>query len=820
MTRTLYKKEYDVMSREFENEHMLCSLSLMFSEADIMALKPSTLTDSLKKYLATIENGTEYSGIIDRIENGKVHFIHHSFTEYFCALWFKKNYDANKDFLRRRMHDQTSEIMWRMLDYMFSENCDLHLAVLNTDLEKVKSLLSKGSPVNQKDFCGRSPLHLASIYNNRDIAHELMKCGADLSIRDCFNLNPLDYCDRAKAWATADLLLRFNKDTLNKSQRGETLFTLKRNIKHPQYGIQALEESGRHGYVELTKFLFKNGLDLRKTSLNNANQRLLHIAALNNQLELVNMILKNTSVLPRDGSILRSIRNLICFIDSFDNINTKDINGHTALMYACNSGNLLMVRKMVKSGASIKIFNSKYLNPLYFAAKMGHLPVVEYLLKESGVHMDEADICLPLHIAVRNGHVNVVTCFLQHKIHFDMVERYGHVLMTIAIMYGQFPIVVCLLQHGIEVSKTDKYGQTLLHIASRKGHSSIAQCLLQHGAGVNIADKFGRTPLHFATEHGHVSTAEILLQHEAEANVSNRDGWSLLHIASQKGLLPIVQSLLLYGAIAEKADKCGLTPLHIAAQNGHLSVVQCLLEYGTDVNIVDSYGRTSLYLATKDEHLTVIQYLLQQKAEINKADNYGYTALHVAVQNGHESIVQCLLEHQPKVNVTDKYGWTPLHIAAQNGKQTIVKCLLQNDTEINIASSDGQTPLHIASQNGMSVVVEYLLQHDADVNKEDCKKYTSLHMAVKYTHLNIVKCLLQYGARVNSTDYEGKTPLHISAEIGNRSIAECLLQHNAQRSLINTNGRTPLQEAQLRKHSSIVELLLQYEEWTNNECIV
>lgn len=70
--------------------------------------------------------------------------------------------------------------------------CQLHLAVRERDFETVQRLLQSSHPVDQRDECGSTPLHIAAWQGEDVIAQVLLKHGADANSQRGDGATPLD----------------------------------------------------------------------------------------------------------------------------------------------------------------------------------------------------------------------------------------------------------------------------------------------------------------------------------------------------------------------------------------------------------------------------------------------------------------------------------------------------------------------------------------------------------------------------------------------------------------------------------------------------
>jgi hypothetical protein len=118
----------------------------------------------------------------------------------------------------------------------------------------------------------------------------------------------------------------------------------------------------------------------------------IHVAAKNNDMETVNLLLKEGTNVDEEGDY-----------------------GRTSLMEAASMGHLDMVKLLLDSGANVNDGNWNRYTPLHTAAYRGHLDVVKLLL-DSGANINEGDEdgYTPLYYATKMGHLNVVKLLLEY----------------------------------------------------------------------------------------------------------------------------------------------------------------------------------------------------------------------------------------------------------------------------------------------------------------------------------------------------------------------------------------------------------------------
>lgn len=153
---------------------------------------------------------------------------------------------------------------------------------------------------------------------------------------------------------------------------------------------------------------------------------------------------------------------------------------------------------------------------LIHAAIKGDFTAVKSALGLDGVNTADADGWTALHIASRNGNVEIAHLLLCHPTtDVNAKNRWKSTPLMIAAGSGNLDLVDLLLKHPrIQVdAQAEYYGRTALIEAAHNGHLSVVKTLVTHGANVNATDKTGRnSALIEAIKNGHVNVATYLLR--------------------------------------------------------------------------------------------------------------------------------------------------------------------------------------------------------------------------------------------------------------------------------------------------------------------
>ncbi|XP_001352366.4 ankyrin-3 isoform X2 [Drosophila pseudoobscura] len=503
-------------------------------------------------------------------------------------------------------------------------------------------------------------------------------------------------------------------------------------------------------------------------------------------------------------------------------ISLDKINGNTkyekqndstiSFLRAARSGDLTKLLDFIESGeiSDINSCNANGLNALHLAAKDGYVDICSELLKR-GIKVDNATKKgnTALHIASLAGQQHVIKQLIQSNANVNVQSLNGFTPLymaaqenhdnccrlllakganpSLATEDGFTPLAVAMQQgHDKVVAvllESDVRGKVrlpALHIAAKKNDVSAATLLLQHDHNADIVSKSGFTPLHIAAHYGNVDIATLLLDHGADVNYIAKHNISPLHVACKWGKSTVCRLLLSHGARIDGPTRDGLTPLHCASRSGHVEVIELLLRHNAPILSKTKNGLSALHMSAQGEHDEAARLLLEHKAPVDEVTVDYLTALHVAAHCGHVRVAKLLLDYGANPNSRALNGFTPLHIACKKNRIKVAELLIKHGATISATTESGLTPLHVASFMGCMNIVIYLLQHDASPDIPTVRGETPLHLAARANQTDIIRILLRNGAQVDAVAREGQTPLHVASRLGNIDIIMLMLQHGAE----------------------------------------
>eukprot|EP00434_Breviolum_minutum_P040057 symbB.v1.2.035588.t1/scaffold4833.1/size34140/1 len=234
----------------------------------------------------------------------------------------------------------------------------------------------------------------------------------------------------------------------------------------------------------------------------------------------------------------------------------------------------------------------------------------------------------PLHLAVQNGHRDVVDLLLDENADIEAKNGHQQTPLHHAVETGHRDIVGLLLDKKAQIEAKGAKEQTPLHHAVEKGHRDTVNLLLEKKAQIEAKGAGEQTPLHHAVEKGHRDIVDLLLEKKADIEAKGRFQRTPLHRAVGKGDRDIVDLLLEKKADIEAKDRDQETPLHAAAFYGRRcrDIVDLLLDENADIEAKNGHQQTPLHMAVDKEF---VKLLVEKDADLGAQDDFGVSALDV-----------------------------------------------------------------------------------------------------------------------------------------------------------------------------------------------
>lgn len=320
-------------------------------------------------------------------------------------------------------------------------------------------------------------------------------------------------------------------------------------------------------------------------------------------------------------------------------------------------------------------------NPLHVACRLGDVRMVEILLAAgmnpnfldqiAGTKLDLQmlyEICqlrfkniphvlgAPIHVAVLNGHTDVIDVLAKHRANLDVIARSSFfsqsMRVTPVFLADAVDVLECLIHHKANTlvvpGKGNAMSTTVLQRALLNHRRELASLLEEWGGDVAL------TPLHEAAAAGDLATVRHLLSWDVDPDVLGEYQTGVnrrtpLHWAAVMGRRAIITELVGHRANVNAVDSAGRTPLHWATRHNHSQAVEELLVLGADATLLDGDGLSPLAFGVIGGILggTCVELFVRFGVNIDTRtfNEYGDTCLHMALRMGFRDVALALLQN-------------------------------------------------------------------------------------------------------------------------------------------------------------------------------
>ncbi len=170
---------------------------------------------------------------------------------------------------------------------------------------------------------------------------------------------------------------------------------------------------------------------------------------------------------------------IIKYLDRVQNIDERDSEGRTALMYGSARGRTDIAMKLIMNGADIDAQDNEGNTALKLSCKNNQIKTAEFLVQDCGAKIDGDIEGMPiLSWAARNGHSKLAKYLLERKeLDVDVQDQNGFTPLMYASVNGHKQVVEDLVNAGAEVGKLDSGGYAALTYAKEAGREEIVAFL-------------------------------------------------------------------------------------------------------------------------------------------------------------------------------------------------------------------------------------------------------------------------------------------------------------------------------------------------------
>ena len=384
------------------------------------------------------------------------------------------------------------------------------------------------------------------------------------------------------------------------------------------------------------------------------------------------------------------------------------------------------------------------------------------------------------------------------RVKLDKMTAAGYTALMIASGMGMLDAADELARAGAGLEFREvANGTTALYQAYVNGHVGVAIALIERGADATAVSKEGWSSLAMACSDDAIDVVRAALSVTiggGAARIVNqrvRDGWTSLALACAAKRAAVVRTLLAVPGIEVDAQlPDGRTALYVACAAGAYECAAQLVEYGARVDA--AHVAAMLLVACQNGRLGIVSLFAAKHLPLDAVDSLGRTALHHVCQcSGGDAadvtgIVEILAAAGADPNARDVNGSTPLHVAASRNCSNAVAalvCIYGDRVRVSDIDGNGMSPLHIAALSDAAEAALLLIPRVKNIETVDKPGRTVLHYACAAKSVDVVNMCIErhwrdsraFGGHrmpadhmrevVNAPDNDKRTPMHCACNV-------------------------------------------------------
>ncbi len=319
-------------------------------------------------------------------------------------------------------------------------------AVLDGDLTAAEEALRAGADPNAKDPLGYPPLSLAAGRGQVQMVELLLTAGADPLLLDTrMGASALHKAAQNGSIDVARLLL----------DRGAFI-----DLQAPMHGHTPLIDAVWHKRLPMVEFLLERGADpdIRARGGYTASDLgpLTGGDDLTPYVEVIERARRDRAARAADAFHKAVLAGDVAAVQEAIargvQVDSRSVDGHTALLNAAREGHAAVVALLLEAGADPRIVDHATMKatPAHKAAYMGHTEVVRLLVADPRLELNAQgpyNGYTPLHDAVWHGHTETARVFVEAGARLDLRGHDGRTPLDLAREYG-YPDLVELLEQA------------------------------------------------------------------------------------------------------------------------------------------------------------------------------------------------------------------------------------------------------------------------------------------------------------------------------------------------------------------------------------
>ena len=294
------------------------------------------------------------------------------------------------------------------------------------------------------------------------------------------------------------------------------------------------------------------------------------------------------------------------------------------MLRASFDGDLSRIKALLDRNPGLLTCQYDYTSPLHLAVREGHVDLVSFLVERGALDPSYRThpFLEPLLTVADDRGFEEIKLILQQALNtrewgdtgaIDFEKDEGQTRFQQLVDNNQHADVEAMLKVRPELARDETafWGEGILSMPAKNADRRMLEILMDHGARCPDISKWGAR-YYFK----HYETAAFLLEKGMNPNHMNWREFTLLHDVAHVGDGSKARLLIKHGADVNYIDEeFRSTPLGYAARWGHVAMVKLLLESGADPNRSGAPWSTPLAWAQKKNNVEVEKILHEASAK-------------------------------------------------------------------------------------------------------------------------------------------------------------------------------------------------------------
>ena len=513
-------------------------------------------------------------------------------------------------------------------------------------------------------------------------------------------------------------------------------------------------------------------------------------------------------LLIRQGAERASMHLLVEYA-SYQNVAKQNVEGRTALHYACFKKSFGLAEKLCEMGASHVCLDVHGQTPLHISISNASSEITLHFLNICPTHEDYEPLFVegvtnPLHLAAESSETKVLEKMATLTSKYNLRDEEGRSALHRAVFSKESIAnakVLLKLQPKVVIDAQDARLRTPFWLSCHAGNRDLAKLLSSKRAS---PDKGWPCPLIMAYLKNEQELVQMLLDSGASLEpqfcfFTIREILTLLG-GTKLGGSEILLSLSeddrqtrasSAGEDTRQENKLSPGSLHrlvLSEESIPMLLQRSRQERWNEQN---SDGKSPFFILCEQGSLLSCHRVLQAVRgglgiNLTLPDSTGNTVLHATLKNEKTECFLLLLRHlRDAIDARNSSGETPLHIAVRMGNTLAILVLLKFGANPNIQNQSGESPLHLVCsikgkpENEIMLIIDQLVLHGANLDILDTMRWHPLASAMLQDNRFVFDYLLRKGANPNAPMDEGNTLLMLSCDRDDLTSAQILVKAGA-----------------------------------------